>query len=366
MIKNRMRIFGFIAGLLSIGTLFTACEPTEPDGNEGESSKELSEGFYVMTEGLWGQNNSALDFYSIETEQTHFDLFMLENGTGLGETANDMIEVGNKLFIVVNGSNCIMVADKKTCKKLAMIPINQGENPQPRCIAYHNGSVFVSCFDGYVYKINASTYQIEKTALTQGRNPEAIAVCNGKLFVANTGGLDYPNFDNSISVMNPDDLGLICKIEGLLNPGQIAVCGNKIIAQSRGEYDYATYSYKDSEFVRIDATSLQIEQRANIVANAFTIIGDKVLYIESDSQMNNYYRTVPINNLQASPQTLIESNATNLPTSPYYIGSDSEYIYITDSKDYVSNGECFVFDHNGVLKYRFETSINPKKVIALQ
>ena len=66
MIKNRMRIFGFIAGLLSIGTLFTACEPTEPGGNEGESSKELSEGFYVMTEGLWGQNNSALDFYSIE------------------------------------------------------------------------------------------------------------------------------------------------------------------------------------------------------------------------------------------------------------------------------------------------------------
>lgn len=366
MIKNRMRIFGFIASLLSIGTLFTACEPSEPNGNGGEAPKELGEGFYVMTEGLPSENNSALDFYSVEDGQTHLNLFALTNPLILGDTANDMIEVGEKLFIVVTGSNCVMVADKKTCKILAMILINQGENPQPRCIVHHDGSIFVSCFDGYVYKINASTHQIEKTALTQGRNPEAIAVCNGKLFVSNTGGLDFPNFDNSISVMNPDDLSLICKIEGLLNPGQIAVCGNKIIVQARGEFDDATYSYKDSELVRIDASSHAIEQKVNIVANAFTIIGDKVLYIESDSQMNNYYRTVPINNLQASPQTLIESNTANLPTSPYYIGSDSEYIYITDSKDYVSNGECFVFDHNGVLKYRFETSINPKKVIALQ
>lgn len=362
--KKENGIKRFIAGCLLLGGLFAACEEPGGENNNNGATTDVGEGFYVMTEGLWSENNSALDFYSVEDRQTHLDLFALTNGLGLGETANDMIEVGEKLFIVVNGSNCVMVADKKTCKKLAMIPINQGENPQPRCIAHHDGSVFVSCFDGYVYKINASTYQIEKTALTQGRNPEAIAVCNGKLFVANTGGLDYPNFDNSISVMNPDDLGLICKIEGLLNPGQIAVCGNKIIVQARGEYDYATYSYKDSELVRIDASSHQIEQRANIVANAFTIIGDKVLYIESDSQMNNFYKSVPVNDFAASPQTIIESNGENTPSSPYYIGADSEYIYLTDSKDYMSNGECFVYDHDGVLKYRFETSINPKKVIA--
>jgi DNA-binding beta-propeller fold protein YncE len=346
---------------------FTSCQdPIDGGEDEGEPLEKVGNGFYVMTEGTYGRNNSALDFYSLSQSKTHLDLFLTTNGAGLGETANDMIEANGKLFIVVNASNCVMVVDKTTCAKLAMIPINQGENPQPRCIAYDKGKLYVSCFDGYVYKIDASTYKIEKTAKTEGRNPEAIAVCDDKLFVANTGGLDFPNFDNSISVMNPDDLSLITKIEGLFNPGGIKVKGNKLIVQARGAFDYNTYSYKDSELVRIDASSLQIEERANIIANEFTLFDDNVLYIESDANMNNYYKTVPVNNLSQDAQILISPSADITLTSPYYIGADENYIYVTDAKDYVSNGECFVFDHQGELKYRFNTSTNPKKVIAVQ
>ncbi len=347
-------------------SFFTSCQnPIDGGEDEGNPPAKVGEGFYVMTEGTYGRNNSALDFYSLSQSETHFDLFLTTNGVGLGETANDMIEANGKLFIVVNVSNCVMVVDKVTCTKLAMIPINQGENPQPRCVAYGNGKIYVSCFDGYVYKIDANTYKVEKTAKTEGRNPEAIAVCDGKLFVANTGGLDFPNFDNSISVMNPDDLSLITKIEDLPNPGGIKVYDNKIIVQARGAYDYATYSYKDSELIRIDASSLQIEERANIIANGFCLLGDKVLYIESDASMNNHYKTVAVNNLSQTGEILFTPSTDNTPTTPYYIGADENYIYVTDSKDYVSNGECFVFDHQGELKYRFSTSTNPKNVIAV-
>ncbi len=354
--------------LIALGFTFCACNPDEDDTDFGAGETSVGKGFYVLCEGLWSKNNSALDFYSTETGKTTFDLYLHTNGAGLGETANDILEAEGKLFVAVNGSNCVMVVDKATCKQIRLIALTQGENPQPRCLAYSGGKVYVSCFDGTVYKIDANSYAIERAAATQGRNPEAIAVCENKLFVANTGGLDYPNFDNSISVMNLEDLSLITKIEGLLNPGQIEVYGSQIIVQARGEYDYTTYSYKDSELVRIDAPTLQVVERANVVLNNFTLLNDKVLYTSTDSQMKNYYYSLPIENLSSSPEYFISPTAdfTSGLITPYFIDSDPEYVYITDSKDYQTNGECFIVDHDGNLKYRFATSINPKKAIAVQ
>ncbi len=354
--------------LIALGFTFSACNPDENDTDFGTSATPVGKGFYVLCEGLWSKNNSALDFYSTETGKTTFDLYLHTNGAGLGDTGNDILEVDGKLFIAVNASNCVMVVNKTTCKRIRLIALTQGENPQPRCLAYSQGKVYVSCFDGTVYKIDANSYAIEKTALTQGRNPEAIAVCEGKLFVANTGGLDFPNFDNSISVMDLEDLSLITKIEGLLNPGQIKVYGSQILVQARGVYDDETFSYKDSELVRIDASTLQVLERANVVLNSFTIANNKVLYTYTDSQWQNHYYSLPIENLNASPEYFISPTAdfANSLQFPYSISSDERYVYITDAKDYMSNGECFITDHSGNLQYRFSTSINPKGVIAVQ
>lgn len=369
--KNTIRL-SFIATMLAItgmSLMFYSCGE-DPDENEslGNNSGSLGKGYYVLCEGLYGRNNSSLDFFSIEKQTTTTDLFTEVNNAGLGETANDMIEAEGKLFIAVNGSNCVMVVNKTDCRRLALIPINKGENPQPRCLAYHKGKIYLTCFDGNIYKINASTYKVEQTAKTQGRNPEAIAICDGKLFVANTGGLDYPNFDNSISVMNPDDLSLIQKIEGLLNPGQIKASGNKIFVQARGTYDYGTGSYSSAELVRINASNLTIEERVPFVANAYELVDNKIIYAYIDNAMKNHLYSIPADNLASAPQTFAKTSTGELSSLKYTynIDSDSKHIYLTDAKDYQTNGECFVFDYSGNLECKFETFINPKKVTALQ
>ncbi len=362
----------FIATMLAIisaSMMFYSCNE-DPDVNEpsGSNNEKLGKGYYVLCEGLWGKNNSSLDYFNIEKQTTTIDLFTEVNNAGLGETANDMIEVEGKLFIAINGSNCVMVVNKADCRRLALIPIMAGENPQPRCLAYYNGKIYLTCFDGTIYKINATTYKVEQTAKTQGRNPEAIAVCMGKLFVANTGGLDYPNFDNSISVINPDDLSLLHKIEGLLNPGEIKAKGNNIFVQARGVYDYGTRSYSNSELARINATNFQIEERIPFIANAYELVGDKIVYAYIDNAMKNYIYSIPADNLTSTPQTFIETNTSKLNSlqTIYNINSDNEHIYITDAKNNQINGECFVFEHNGTFDCKFETFINPKKVTALQ
>ncbi len=366
--KTLKQYFYAVFALIILCSGLTSCKDEQNDEPTNSTQTPVGNGFYVLCEGLWSKNNSALDFYSTETGKTTFDLYLHTNGAGLGDTGNDILEVDGKLFIAVNVSNCVMVVDKQTCKQIKLIALTQGENPQPRYLAHSGGKVYVSCFDGTVYKIDAATYAIERTASTQGRNPDAIAVCENKLFVANTGGLDYPNFDNSISVMDLEDLNLITKIEGLLNPGQIKVWGSQILVQARGEYDYATSSYKDSELVRIDASTLQVLERANVVLNSFTLANNRVIYAFTDSEWKNHFCSLPIENLTSSPEEFISQTADFLSgiQSPYIVGADAQYVYITDSKDYQTNGECFITDHNGNLQYRFSTSINPKGVIAVQ
>ncbi len=59
----------------------------------------------------------------------------------------------------------------------------------------------MSCFDGSIVKIDTASLQIEATA-TAGRNPEGVCVVNNKLYVSNSGGLDFPNYDNTVSVFD--------------------------------------------------------------------------------------------------------------------------------------------------------------------
>ncbi len=366
--KKTIDILRFMMLAVFAGFALASCTEDKTDDPDSETPSEAGSGFYVLCEGLYSQNNSALDFFDIQKRKIIKDLFLSVNAAGLGDTANDMLEAEGKIFVVVNLSNCVMVVDKASCKRLALIPLTQGANPQPRCIAYHGGRVYVSCFDGSVYKINASSYEIEKVANTGGRNPEAIAVCAGRLFVANTGGMDFPNFDNSISVMNLDNLSVETKIEGLLNPGRIEAVGNHILVYVRGDYDYESWTYKDAELVRINAATLQVEERVNKVLNDFCVLNDKVLFASTSSEGKTRLYSLPIENLATEETPFAQGETATLDgvMAPYFVGADSRYVYLTDAKDYQTAGECIVFDHSGKKLYQFPTSINPKNVIAVQ
>ena len=344
--------------LFALLATFYACEPNPPQNDE---PKEIGKGYYVVCEGLWGRNNASLDFYDLLKQETTIDVFQEQNGASLGDVANDVIEKNNRLYIVVNGSNCVMVVNKKDAKKIALIPITTSENPQPRNITDAGEYLYVSCFDGNVCKINPTTNTIVKTFATQGRNPEGIAASNGKLYVSCNGGLDFPNYDNKVEVYDLETMEMIKQIEVGLNPGNIQAKDGFIYAQIRGNYgDIA------QELIKIDAQSDEIVERINIDINTFDIIGDKILFTNTDyATYTNTYKTIPLNNLNATPEDFI----TTIPedktiTTPYKISHDETNIFITDAKDYTSNGRCFVFDYEGNYQIDFETYTCPQKVIS--
>lgn len=344
--------------LFALLTTFYACEPTPQQNDE---PKEIGKGYYVVCEGLWGRNNASLDFYDVTKGETTIDIFQERNGASLGDVANDVIEKDGKLYIVINGSNCVIVVNKKDAKKIALIPITTSENSQPRNITDAGEYLYVSCFDGNICKINPTTNTIVKTFSTQGRNPEGIAASNGKLYVSCSGGLDYPNYDNVLEIYDLATDERLKQIEVGLNPGNAIAKDGYVYVQVRGNYGDVA-----QEIIEINSQNDEITQRATLSMNCFDIVGDKIIFTNTDyTTYTNNYQTIPLNNLNATPEDFI----TNIPedktiTTPYKISHDETNIFITDAKDYTSNGRCFVFDYAGNYQIDFETYTCPQKVIS--
>lgn len=354
-----MRKYFKLSVLFALLATFCACEPQPTGGND--ETKEIGKGYYVVCEGLWGRNNASLDFYDIVEGKTTIDIFQELNGVSLGDVANDVIEKNGKLYIVVNGSNCVMVVNKSDCKKIALIPITTSENSQPRNIIDGGDNLYVSCFDGNICKINPTTNTIVKTFATQGRNPEQLTVSNGKLYVSCNGGLDFPNYDNVVEVYDLATDNMLKQIEVGLNPGTTIAKDGYIYLQIRGNYGDVA-----QEIIKINTQTDEITERANLSMSGFDIIGDKILFTNIDyATYTNTYQTIPLNNLNATPEDFI----TTMPedktiTTSYKISHDETNVFITDAKDYVSNGQCFVFDYEGNYQIDFETYTCPQKVIS--
>ena len=70
-------------------------------------------GEYVLSEGVFSNNNTKLSYHDNTANTTVGDFFLQQNPTlipaGLGDTGNDMIIYGSKIYVVVNNSSVVMV-----------------------------------------------------------------------------------------------------------------------------------------------------------------------------------------------------------------------------------------------------------------
>lgn len=178
---------------------------------------------YVLNEGLWNANNSSLTRYSFDDASVKNNCFFDVNGKGIGDTANDICVYGSKMYIAVAGENVIWVTDKD-----AHILQQIETEGQPRYLATAGGNVYATYYNGYVARIDTTEMRVDATVAV-GRNPEQLAVSAGRLFVANSGGLDYATevgYDRTVSVVDIETFTEITKIDVAMNPANILAADN--------------------------------------------------------------------------------------------------------------------------------------------
>jgi YVTN family beta-propeller protein len=344
----------FIA--LALVTILASCHKDKVIPKQGTPTATRA-GVYVLNQGGFNSNNSTLTYYDYTTKNLTADLYKAINGTDLGDTGNDAEIYGSKMYIVVNVSNVVDVVNAKTGKLIKQDSmVNNGVGRQPRSVAFYKGNAFITSYDGTVAVMDTATLAITKY-ITVGRNPEQLVVSNDKLYVANSGGLSFGNPDKTVSVIDLTTLTETKKITVIANPVTITADSyGHVYVLSLG--DFASIL---PGMTIIDNTTDTVKSQTNLALGyniPMAASGDFVYYVTADNKIAVYNAKT-----QAAAQANFITDGTTI-TTPYAISVDalSGEVFVSDAKDYSSNGTLYAFDKTGKLEYSITTGINPGRI----
>ena len=349
---------------------FIACDDLEdkpsivPESN-GDVFETGTAEMYILSEGLFNQNNSSLARYSFNRQRCTNNYFSANNQRGLGDTANDIAIYGNKIYVVVNVSSTVEVIDFPTGKSIRQISMlrDNGSSRQPRAIAFDKDKAYICSYDGTVARIDTTSLEIEEI-VTVGRNAEDICVQNGKLYVSNSGGLDYsgPGVDTTVSVIDITTFKETKKIEVGPNPGKILPgLEEAVYVVTRG----TDIEAGDYHLVKIDSRTDAVATTYDEKVLSFAIDGPIAYLYTYDYQTKD--SAIKVFDLNAG--TVIRDNFITDGTAiqtPFSIQLNpfSGNVYITEAYNYTVKGDVLCFNQQGQLQYRLnDIGLNPNTVV---
>lgn len=323
---------------------------------------KVTTGVFVLNQGSYGANNTTLTYYDFAAGTQTTDFFKNVNGFGLGDTGSDFIIYGGKMYIVMNVSGYLAVANGITAKFIDTISFkNAGVNRGPENIVASGGNVFVSSTDGTVAVIDTSSLAITKF-IKVGSNPAQMVVAGDNLYVSNTGGFSA-TYDSTVSVIPLNLLAEAGRITVGINPGSICTdnTGNIYVACTG---NYGT----------VAPTLVKVNIITNTVIQTVDSIFGNIRYYNSNIfTTGGYLGAANVGifnpaNLAAVRPSFITDGTTIV--NPYGLDIDpaTSDVYVGDAKDYVSSGEVFCFDKTGKKKFSFPVlpGISPVKTILVQ
>ncbi len=343
------RWLNFLLGFLM---LLSSCVDA-PTNSPSDFVPTASRAALALNEGLFQRNNSTLTFYEIDSNRAFTDFFEQKVGRRLGDTGNDIAQYGGKIYIVVSVSSTVEVLDAIEFTSVGTVLLFNGTQPrQPRHIAFHGRNAFVSCYDGTVAVIDTASLRVTRN-IQVGSYPEGVAIQNGKLYVANSGGLNFPHYDSTVSIIDLSTLTEIKRLTLRLNPTAVAAdsYGNVYVI-SNGDYGFVPM-----RLLIVDAQADTLKKIYDFDASRIAI-HDSLGFIAS----NGGIKLLNLKSNQVMNANLIAPSSFQIL---YGISIDAarRELYCADAKNYVVNGEMKVFDFNGVFKRSLQTGLIPSKAV---
>ncbi|MBW4889081.1 YncE family protein [Mucilaginibacter sp. HMF5004] len=354
------KISYLVIALGLIGTL-VSCNKDKTDAPVDTPTAQRA-GIYVLNEGQFPSGAGTLTYYDYTSKVLSADIFASANSRSLGTTGNDAKIYGAKMYITVDGSGTVEVVNAKTAKSIKTLSFLNGTTSlHPRSLAFYKANAFVTIYDGTVAVIDTASLTVSKY-ITVGRNPEQMGVSNGKLYVANSGGLSSPNVDKTVSVIDLATLTVIKTITVGDNPYAISV-------DSYGDVfvnAYGVYLVSNASLTIINSTTDVVTSKTDFGPGPFSISGDNAYYLSTSYSTGSAVTQVLTYNVKTktSGTTNFITDGTNF-TAAYALAADdlTGEIFVTDAKNYSSNGTIYAFDKAGKKEYSLTTGVDPGKVV---
>lgn len=330
------------------------------------TAPDAIKGFYLLNQGNMGSNKASIDFYNYCNGTYMRNIFPSRNPTvvkELGDVGNDIGVYGSKMYAVINCSNYIEVARAADTRHLGEIQV-----ANCRYIVFDGPYAYVSSYagpvemnpesrPGKVVEIDTLTLTVTRE-VTVGFQPEQMVVNDHKLYVANSGGYRYPNYDRTVSVIDIATMKVIKTID-------VAPNLNRMVIDRRGQiYVVSRGDLKKlgPDVYVIDSNTNQLTGRLNIQADLLAINGD-ILYMICNADYGKKAQFISYDLVEDKvlSYNFIDYSVSSNITTPYClcINPQSGDIYIGDAGDYVTPGTLYCFTSSGIFKWKVNTGDIP-------
>ena len=361
-----------LAVLLMGTAVMTSCDPAE---DYPETYLQVySTGAYVVNSGnMYSKIESSLTAIDYASSTATQNVFKAANGRSLGNTANDGIVYGNKIYLAVDQSNTIEVIDKKTKQSIKQIEttelLGNAEGAEPRHISADGGKVYFTTYGGYVAAVDTTSFALQKKWKV-GSYPEGLVIGNGNLYVANS---NYGKGGGNISCINLSNDKVETKnIEGVNNPTSIYYASNVLYVLDNQYYDASYNAYGENSLRTVSFAEGKSQKVADgnyavCVTTGATTTRDVEVVRPHFFVLNAPYGGTPSVSVfvagSTQPQALTLSE---MPVSPCGIFADplNGHIFVLSYRlgdkgypDYSGNGYVVEYDSTGQKLHEYATGV---------
>ena len=328
------------------------------------------EGFFLLNEGNMGSNKCTIDFFSTRGGYYLRNIYPESNPSivkELGDVGNDIQIHDGKLYVVVNCSHFVEVMDVKTAKHIGSVNITNC-----RYITFNGDKAYVSSYagpvqidpearPGKIVEIDTNTLQITREVVV-GYQPEEMVITGGRLYVANSGGYRYPDYDRTVSVIDLETFQVVNTIDVAVNLHRMELDRKgRIYVSSRGDY----YG-EGSDIYVIDTSTETVTGNLGIPANEMWMDGDSIYITSAEWNYTSGKNDIRYLIYDTAQERTVSENFITDGTDkeirlPYgvAVNPETKEIYVSDATDYVTPGYLYCFTPDGKKQWSVRTGDIP-------
>jgi hypothetical protein len=314
------------------------------------STPVLNKGVYISCEGNFLYGNGSLSFYNPEKKQVANNIFYARNNAPLGDVVQSLALHQKQLFIVVNNSGKIVIAD---ADDLGFKGVITGLT-SPRYLHFINDEkAYVSdLYASHLTIFNPQDLQVTGSVSIGGHTAEQMVRVGRYIFAS------HWSYGETLLVIDTHTDALAGKIKVPFQPRDMVVDKNgKIWILSDGGFEGSVAGKQLPAISRVDPETLTIEQIYRFNEGA----------LPSGLKINNsgdtlYYINKGVYKMAATSR--------QLPVTPFIEGKGRLFyslsveplqgeIYVSDAIDYTQNALIYRYAHTGTLIDSFKVGINP-------
>lgn len=341
----------------AIAIAFVSCSKKEshhPSPTPTPAAKSL----FILNEGNYTYANASLSIYDIDADTVGNNMFFKANKAPIGDVGQSLTKIGNDLYIVVNNSQYIYKVDAQTILYKAKI---EGFTSPRYMLPVGNDKAYVSDLESRgLWVLNLNTLQ--HSFLETGNTTEAMVKIGDEVFVANWSNFytNYETSNNTVQVIDCVNDTLVAEIAVAPEPNAMVVDKNNHIWVS------CSGAYVEPAIVCIDPVTRTVIHRFDLSADSYPSgmaidgTGENVFFMNGGfGTLNVYKMSVDATQLPDTPFITAEGKLFyNLKVNP-----ENGDIYITDAKDYVSNGDLLRYSADGTFISSVSLGIIPSYML---